>query len=167
MRTNNVWSVLHEFEDDAFCEHVKIIGFFQSRAQARTVVAKLKQMPGFKEYRKGFFIRKEVLDRGSWMEGFVTMQGDKAMPEPESPTSGETVLDSDIQNSPDRLWYVFHSYADQWQCTNTFGIGLYTDLKLAKRSVEDRLNQPGFRSRPSGFQIAPVTLGHVEYENGF
>jgi hypothetical protein len=167
LKRKNVWSVFHEFEDGASCEHFKVIGFFGSREKARAAVTNLKRMPGFKDHNKGFFVGKQRLDRGAWEGGFVTMQGDEAMPEPELPLVAKTVPDFDIQDSPDRLWYVLHSYVDQWKCINTFLIGLYTDLTLAKRAVEDRLDQLGFRSRPDGFQILPVTLGRIEYGGGF
>jgi hypothetical protein len=167
MSKKNVWSVYHEFEDSTFCEHFKVIGFFPTREEARTVVRRLKMKPGFLDQQKGFFIGRPTLDGGSWEEGFHTMMGDTAMPEPEIPLGQLTVLDFAIGQSHDGLWHVLHSYVDQWNCTETKTIGLYSDLVLAKSAVKDRLKQPGFRSRPTGFEINPVTLGRVAYENGF
>ena len=167
-KKSNVWSVYHEFEDGAFCEHFKLIGFFRTREQARAVVRSLKWKPGFKDHRKGFFVGKHPLDDGgAWEEGFITVIGDTTMPESGPPIGVKTVLDSDIENSQDSLWHVLHSYVDQWKCIEAKTIGLYSDLKFAKRAVKDRLDQPGFRNRSEGFQIIPVTLGRIEYEDGF
>lgn len=165
--TNMVWSVYHEFEDEAFCEHFKVIGFFRTRERARAVVHGLKVKPGFMDHQKGFFIGRPTINEGTWEEGFHTMQGDMAMPEPETSVGLRTILDAEISDSKDGLWHVLHSYVVQWGCTETKPIGLYSDLEFARNAVKDRLDQPGFRSRPSGFQIVPVTLGRIDYEGGF
>ena len=89
------------------------------------------------------------------------------MPEPETPFGLSTVLDPEIGESEDSLWHVLHSYVDQCNRTQTKIIGLYSDLELARHAVKNLLKQPGFRSRPTGFQIDPVNLGEVAYENGF
>lgn len=162
-----VWSIVHDFEDDTFCDHFKIIGIFRTREQARAVVRRLKEKPGFVDHQKGFFVDNRTLNYGEWAEGFVTMIGTNEMPEPEIPTDLATALDFEIEESQDGLWYVLHSYLDEWNCTETKDIGLYSDLELARNAVRDRLDQPGFRSRPNGFQIIPMTLGRIAYEGGF
>ena len=167
MSKRTVWSVYHEFEDSSFCEHFKVIGFFTTREEARTIVRNLRTKPGFVDHQKGFSIGRSTLNGGSWEEGFHTMLGDAAMPEPETPPGLSMVLDFVIEHSNDGLWHVLHSYLDQWDCIETKTIGLYSDLDLAKNAVKDRLKQPGFKSRPTGFQINPITLGRVAYENGF
>jgi hypothetical protein len=166
-KERGAWTVYHDYEDDAFCDHFKVIGFFRTREQARTAVRDLKMKPGFIDHQKGFFVGRSTLNGGSWDEGFHTMMGDQSMPEPDLPIGLQTVLDIEIQNSDDGLWHVLHSYVDQWGCTETKPIGLYTDLELARKAVKDRLDQPGFRSRPAGFAIVPVKLGRVEYQDGF
>ncbi len=167
MPKKTAWMVYHEFEDAEFCEHFKVIGFFRTREQARTVVRNLKRRPGFADHQRGFFVGRPTLNEAAWEEGFHTCLGDTTMPEPETPFGLASVLDYEIRESEDSLWHVLHSYVDQWDRTQTKIIGLYSDLELARHAVKNLLKQPGFRSRPTGFQVDPVNLGEVAYENGF
>ena len=54
-------------------EHVKVIGIYSSEMEAQAAVDRLRQQPGFCDYRDGFHIEGYELNKDHWIEGFVTV----------------------------------------------------------------------------------------------
>ncbi len=61
---------VHEFENGH--EDVKLIGVFSTREKAESALAKVKDMPGFKELPQGFSLDEHTLDQLGWVEGYFT-----------------------------------------------------------------------------------------------
>lgn len=61
---------VHEFENGH--EDVKLIGVFSTREKAESALAKVKDMPGFKELPQGFSLDEHTLDQLGWVEGHFT-----------------------------------------------------------------------------------------------
>lgn len=52
-------------------EDFKLIGVFESKAQAQDAIGQLKNQPGFKDYPNGFHIDEYPLGQINWSSGFV------------------------------------------------------------------------------------------------
>ena len=77
---NVVFVVHHEHELAPDRDDVKMIGVYSSKAEAEAAVARLSAQPGFRETTSGFSIDRYRLDEDHWVEGFITMVGDKEVP---------------------------------------------------------------------------------------
>ena len=64
-----LYHVLYEDTDD---EVAKIIGIYSSYKNAELAMERTKNKPGFIDFPDGFQILEDVLNRDSWVEGFVT-----------------------------------------------------------------------------------------------
>jgi hypothetical protein len=62
----------HEFDDGH--EDVKIIGLYSSREKAESVLANVRDQPGFRIFPEGFSIDEWRVDPDhiGWSEGFIT-----------------------------------------------------------------------------------------------
>jgi hypothetical protein len=65
-----VLSHVHEFEDGH--EDLKIIGIYQTRIAAESVLSWIRDQPGFRDNPEGFSIGEWTLDQTEWREGFTT-----------------------------------------------------------------------------------------------
>lgn len=167
-KLQRIWSVAHEVEDQNFCEHYRLIGYFRTREEARRVLREIRTKPGFRDHPKDVFFGANTVDgAGAWEEGFVTMMDAEPMPEPDEPCAAPVAFTDDVAFSPDGLWLVEHRYLDQWGCENHKGIGVYSAVELARQAVRSRLDQPGFRRSREGFSIQPITLGKAFWQSGF
>lgn len=66
---------VHLFENGD--EDVKFIGVYSSKANARTAIKRLSQMPGFSETADGFHVDEYQLDKDDWAEGYITIEDEK------------------------------------------------------------------------------------------
>ena len=64
-----LYHILYEDTDD---EEAKIIGIYSSYKKAELAMERMKNKPGFIDFPDGFQIFEDVLNRDSWVEGFVT-----------------------------------------------------------------------------------------------
>jgi len=69
-----VYIVHHTHVISAENEDVKLIGAFSSKENASRVIKRYKQLPGFREAKKGFYIDKYQIDEECWSEGYFTTQ---------------------------------------------------------------------------------------------
>ena len=53
-------------------EDVKVIGIYSTQGNAEKALSNLKKVIGFRENPDGFHIGRHVLDKTSWLEGFIT-----------------------------------------------------------------------------------------------
>ena len=67
-----VYLLMHEWESEDGCEHIKLIGVYSTEELAQAAIERLREQPGFKDYPEGFHIGKNKVDRTNWREGFVT-----------------------------------------------------------------------------------------------
>jgi hypothetical protein len=65
---------VHEFEDGH--EDVKLIGVYRTRADAESVLAWIKDQPGFRNNLEGFTIDPYRVNHTEWREGYVTAYPD-------------------------------------------------------------------------------------------
>ena len=70
MRT--VFVVQHSYEDGEH-EETKFIGVYASVADAEAAVARLRDRPGFRNYRDAFTINAYQVGQDHWTEGFVSL----------------------------------------------------------------------------------------------
>jgi len=50
----------------------KLIGVYQTRADAEAAIARLSDKPGFRDWPSGFQIHEYPLGRTGWTEGFIS-----------------------------------------------------------------------------------------------
>ena len=62
---------VHAMEDGG--EDVKLIGVYSSRETAQAAVARLSQVPGFRDDLGGFHIDEYPIDRDQWVAGYSTI----------------------------------------------------------------------------------------------
>ena len=65
----SVFLLLHVRQDEVD-EDVKAIGIYSSHEHASAAVERLKALPGFRDYPKGFCIDEYEVDKDHWVEGF-------------------------------------------------------------------------------------------------
>ena len=70
MRT--VFVVQHSYEDGEH-EETKFIGVYASVADAEAAVARLRDLPGFRNYRDAFTINAYEVGQDHWTEGFISL----------------------------------------------------------------------------------------------
>ena len=63
-------SHLHDFGDDR--EEVKIIGVYETEADAHAAVARLEDKPGFCDRIEGFHVTEYEVNKDHWQDGYVT-----------------------------------------------------------------------------------------------
>lgn len=54
-------------------ENAKLIGVYRSREGAEAAIARLKNVPGFRDDLAGFAIDEYRLDQDHWSEGFISV----------------------------------------------------------------------------------------------
>jgi hypothetical protein len=69
--TSTVFVVQHSYEDGEH-EETKFIGVYASVADAEAAVARLRDLPGFRNHRDAFTIHAYQLGQDHWTEGFVS-----------------------------------------------------------------------------------------------
>jgi hypothetical protein len=57
----------HGGEDD------KLVGVYESRAEAELAQSRVNKLPGFAKYPSGFHVQEHELGRDTWVEGFVSV----------------------------------------------------------------------------------------------
>jgi hypothetical protein len=68
---STVFVVQHSYEDGEH-EEMKFIGVYASIADAEAAVARLRDLPGFRNHRDAFTINAYELGQDHWTEGFVS-----------------------------------------------------------------------------------------------
>jgi len=53
-----------------------LIGVYQTEADAKEAIGRLKEQPGFAAYPEGFTIHPREIGKDSWTDGFVRTCGD-------------------------------------------------------------------------------------------
>lgn len=69
--TSTVFVVQHSY-DDGEHEETKFIGVYASVADAEAAIARLRDLPGFRNHRHAFTINACELGQDHWTEGFVS-----------------------------------------------------------------------------------------------
>jgi len=79
---NSVFVLQHLHSPTPDDEEVKLIGVYRTREAAEAAVARLKELPGFRNHPhivdessksdEGFHLNEHQLDRDSWTEGFIS-----------------------------------------------------------------------------------------------
>ena len=72
----SVWLLYHVHEFDDSHEDVKLIGVFETAAEAVSARARVASQPGFKNRPEGFSIDEHRLGVIGWLEGYVTLNDD-------------------------------------------------------------------------------------------
>jgi hypothetical protein len=67
---NSVFVVFHTHDLSNGAEDVKMIGVFSSKERGESVISKLAEQPGFREFPSGFSIDEYAIDKEHWQEGF-------------------------------------------------------------------------------------------------
>ncbi|WP_326752879.1 hypothetical protein OH738_25715 [Streptomyces hirsutus] len=72
-------SKVHHFEepddfwaDEEAGDDVKLLGTYSSRDAARDRIDRARQLPGFSDEPKCFYVEEFVVDEDQWTEGYVT-----------------------------------------------------------------------------------------------
>ncbi|MBC8138705.1 MAG: hypothetical protein H8F28_22725 [Fibrella sp.] len=73
---STVFLLQHSYEDEGFCEEVKMIGVYASREKAQAAIERLRSQPGFRDRPDGFNTDEYKVDQDNWAEGYVS--GDDA-----------------------------------------------------------------------------------------
>lgn len=72
---DSVWELSHEHQhrdaDGYFSDHTKFLGFFSSRAKARSAKTVLASKPGFRDTARGFVLARQAIDVARWEDGFA------------------------------------------------------------------------------------------------
>lgn len=68
--------VQHEYEFPEEIDHTRLIGAFATKRDARRAVGSLKKAPGFRDYKRGFYIADFEMGQESWTEGYITVHPD-------------------------------------------------------------------------------------------
>lgn len=68
---STVFVVQHSYEDGEH-EETKFIGVYASIADAEAAVARLRDLPGFRNHRDAFTINAYQLGQDHWTDGFVS-----------------------------------------------------------------------------------------------
>ena len=76
----SVWLLCHVHEIDDSHVDVKLIGVFETPAEAANARARVVNQPGFKERPEGFSIDEHRLGAIGWLEGYVTLNDDTGLP---------------------------------------------------------------------------------------
>jgi hypothetical protein len=79
---DRVYVLQHSHSPTPDNDEVKLIGVYRTRAAAEAAVARLRDQPGFRDFPRivtddpetdeGFHITEQVLDRDSWVDGYIT-----------------------------------------------------------------------------------------------
>ena len=72
-----VFVVQHVHEIDSNNENIKMIGVYSTEKRAQEAVERLTLQPGFSRCQEGFEVIPYPLDKDHWVEGFITIEGDK------------------------------------------------------------------------------------------
>lgn len=67
---NSVHLVWHIRPDDTYADDAKLIGVYRSVEAARSAIARLDHLPGFRNHPGGFTIEEYQLDADHWTSGF-------------------------------------------------------------------------------------------------
>jgi len=72
----SVWLLCHVHAFDDGHEDVKLIGVFETAAEAANARARIANLAGFKDSPEGFSIDEHRLGVIGWLEGYVTLNDD-------------------------------------------------------------------------------------------
>lgn len=70
-----VFLLQHSYEKEIegiLLEETKTIGIYSSHEKAELAVEEYKKLPGFKDYPDAFYIGRYQLDKGFWVDGFIS-----------------------------------------------------------------------------------------------
>lgn len=62
----------HVAREDTPDEDAKLIGVYSTRAAAEAAIARMRSLPGFRDYPTNFHIDEYRLDRDHWQDGFIS-----------------------------------------------------------------------------------------------
>lgn len=163
-----IWSLWHwqGAADDWMAQDDELphllLGHFARRSHAEEARERLRQRPGLREWKLGFWIGHERLDGdGGWDQGFFNPWNDDGMsadladvmqlPEPTPAGMPATMF---------HVWHFQFRYPaapiDPWSAK---GIGLFSSPANAAAAIAHRRRQPGFCKWPDGFRCYRRRLG--------
>ncbi|MDU7522432.1 MAG: hypothetical protein E7K72_13745 [Roseomonas mucosa] len=88
-QNEDLWVVYHhkmgaendDTETDEIEISMKLIGIYSSEEKASQAMARMRRLPGFRDWPGGFRIYEVTLDRDLWPEGFAgTETGERPRP---------------------------------------------------------------------------------------
>lgn len=74
---NEVFLLQHSYEyefEGIIVDETKIIGIYSSQEKAEQAIEEYKRIQGFKDHPADFTIDKYPLDKGHWLEGFISVE---------------------------------------------------------------------------------------------
>lgn len=79
----SVFMASHERESPEGHDDLKIIGIFETAAQAHAAIESLRDKEGFRDYPEGFEVSELELGQVGWTEGFISgKEALDALPKP-------------------------------------------------------------------------------------
>lgn len=66
----SIFLLYHVRRMDDDTDEAKFIGAFREKSNAEKCIKKYNQLPGFKDFPKGFVIEKQPIDKIYWKDGF-------------------------------------------------------------------------------------------------
>jgi hypothetical protein len=82
-------------------EDTKLIGVYSSPEAATAAIARLRDMPGFRDYPENFEFHEYLIDRDGWREGFTTIVSGEPLFKPaESGACGEVGDRHEVESAP-------------------------------------------------------------------
>jgi len=82
-----VFLLWYEREWDEGDDTELLIGVYQSEADAKEAIERLKGQPGFRAYPEGFMIAPYEIGKDHWTEGYARLFGDADLTETANPST--------------------------------------------------------------------------------
>lgn len=161
-----VYTLDHTYTDETHTDS-KRLGYFSDLKELEEVKVKAIRLSGFKMFPESFVIRKYILDKVNWKDGFTEVIGEIGRDYQESGDEVDATIVSVKKLGLESVFclshiYTIHTHLDDERC-----IGLFSSYENAHNVMNELKDKSGFKDFPDNFILEEVVLNAMHWTTGF
>lgn len=161
-----VYTLDHIYTDETHTDS-KRLGYFSDLKELEEVKAKAVRLSGFKMFPESFMIRKYILDKVNWKDGFTEVIGEIGRDYQESGDEVDATIVSVKKLGLESVFclshiYTIHTHLDDERC-----IGIFSSYENGHNVMNELKDKSGFKDFADNFILEEVVLNAMHWTTGF
>lgn len=161
-----VYALEHTYVD-ATHRDSKFLGYFDDPDEAEKEKQRLLHFKGFSNYPNDFYLKRVVLNKINWQNGFTKVVGEIGrdyLPEKDFvPDYSQIIKKLNLKT----VFKVSHAYTIHTFLDDEREIGVFSDEKMANDVMDLLKQKDGFDKHPNDFIITEILLNDWQWSSGF
>ncbi|MDO3423795.1 hypothetical protein QWT87_02765 [Chryseobacterium sp. APV1] len=161
-----VYVLDHIYTDETYTDF-KRLGYFNDLKELEEAKNRAVQLSGFKMFPESFVIKKYIVNKVNWKEGFTEVIGEIGRDYLESGDEVDVTIVSVKEMELESVFYLSHIYTIHTHLDDERCIGLFSSYENAHNVMNELKDKSGFKDFPDNFILEEVILNAMHWTTGF